>query len=261
MKRFWRPAPKCLYIVPEVHGNATSLEVILNRILPLRIFKNKEDQIIFLGDYVDGDVGSADVIDILINIKKEYKERVIFLKGNHEEYMLRAIFGGDFDFTTWINSGGRSTIDSYAKKYRPSVSSVSITRSRLQEVVPKEHIEFLQSLESFRIMDEYCFFHGSFDPNKSIAENSFNNLIHDYSGSRYTKECVAKKVAPEFKDDYVYVGAHNFNSDELYVHPRYFMLGGTAPGKLIVFELNSMECSAATRGKSRIYKHDFKIYE
>ena len=222
MKRFWRPSHLCHYVVPEVHGNAKSLGVILNRILPLRIFKGQEDTVIFLGDYIDGDKYSADVIDTLINVKNEYKDRVIFLKGNHEEYLLRAVFGSDFDFTTWINAGGRSTIDSYAKKYKPDVPSASITRSRLQEVIPKEHIDFFQSLESFRIMDEYCFFHGSFDHNKSIANNSIHNFIHDYTASRYTKECVAKKTIPEFQDNYIYIGAHNFNSDELFIHSKYF---------------------------------------
>jgi|ERR1700722_2149755 len=259
--RKWRPTFRCLYIIPEIHGNMQSLEVILNRVLPLRKFKNQEDILVMLGDYIDGEQGSAEVIDTLINIKEEYKERAIFLKGNHEESFIRAMLGSDFDFNSWMNMGGLSTISSYVKKYHPNVIPSNISRNRLSQIVPKAHLEFLQSLENFRVLDNYVFFHGSFDHNKSIANNSINNFIFDSTASRYVKECINKRIAPEFLDDYIFVGAHNFNSDELFIHPRYFMLGGTAPARLVVFELNSMTACAATRGKSRIYKHDFKVFE
>lgn len=259
--RKWRPTFKCIYVIPEVHGNVQSLEVIFNRILPLRKFKNQEDILVMLGDYIDGDEGAADIIDMLINIKEEYKDRVIFLKGNHEEFLLKAIFGSEFDFNTWMNSGGLSTITSYVKKYHNNLLPSAISKTRLTQIIPKNHIDFLQSLENFKLLDNYFFLHGSFDHNKSIADNSVNNFLFDSTASRYVKECVNKHISPEFVDDYIFVGAHNFNSDKLFIHPRYFMLGGTAPSRLIVFELNSMTACAATHGKSRIYKHDFTVYE
>lgn len=258
--RKWRPAHKCIYVIPEIHGNAFSLEVILNRILPLRIFKNQEDILVFLGDYIDGHENGTDVIDMLINIKNEYSDRVFFLKGNHEDLMLRAIFGSEIDYNSWINFNGNSTIIGYNKKYGKNI--LGSGKTQLSQLIPESHVKFLQSLDSFKIIDEYFFMHGSFDYNKKISENSVNNFIYDYTASKYIKECVSKQSDLILLDDYIFVGAHNFNArNKIFIHPRYFMLGGTAPSKLIVFELNSMAASAVSQSKSKMHKYNFDVFE
>jgi hypothetical protein len=252
--RMWRPAMKCLYLIPEIHGNANSLELILNRVLPLRKFKGQEDQIIFLGDYVDGDLQSKDVLNILVNIKNEYKDRALFLRGNHEDLMLKAITGDDKDFSTWIDAGGISTIKSYT-----DVSPYSIPRTRLSDIIPKEHIEFLKSLEPYRILDRYIFMHGGFNIEKPIADNSEMSFVYDYIASKKVKDACKNNSVIEFKDDYIFVSAHNYNADEPFLSQRYFMFGGGAPARLMIFELNSMSASAIRRNKSRMYKYEFKV--
>jgi predicted MPP superfamily phosphohydrolase len=252
--RMWRPCEKCIYLIPEIHGNASSLELILNRVLPLRKFKGQEDIIIFLGDYIDGDENSKDVLNILINIKNEYKDRAIFLRGNHDDLMLKAINGDDGDFSTWIDAGGISTIKSYT-----DASPYSIPRTRLNDIIPKEHIEFLKSLDPYRIIDKYVFMHGGFNIDKSISENSEMSFVYDYIASKKVKDAWKNNSIIEFKDDYIFVGAHNYNGDEPFLSQRYFMLGGSAPSRLMIFELNSMKASAIRRNKSRMYNYPFKV--
>lgn len=259
--RKWRPTHKAIYVIPEVRGNAACLELILNRILPLRIFKNQEDMLIMLGDYIDGDGSSSEVIDSLINIKEAYGDRVVFLKGNHEAMMLNAYNGSNDDFHYWTDNGGFSTIDSYLKKAGLKSTSYSIGKNRLSDIIPKDHIDFLSIMKNYFIIDNYCFFHGGFDPNKTIADNNLDNFIFDFTSSKYVKKCVKNNESPIFKDDYIFIGNHNYMEDKPFIHSKYFMLGGSAPGKLIVFELNSMTASAAKRGKSRIYKYNFNIHE
>jgi predicted phosphodiesterase len=259
--RKWRPSHKSLYVIPEIHGNIKSLEVILNRILPLRIFENQEDVIVFLGDYVDGDNDGNMVLNALISIKEQYKDRVIMIRGNHDEMMLRAILGTDSDFNYWISNGGISTIEGYLSKTNLSGNAHSIKRNRLQDVIPKNHIEFLKTLEPYYIFEDYCFFHGGFDPSKSIKESSFTNIFFDNTSSKYVKSCILNKEEPIFKDNYIYVGAHNYQGTNPVIYKNYFMLGGSAPNKLFVFDLNSMEACAVARGKSRIYTANFRIFE
>jgi hypothetical protein len=253
--RKWRPAYKCLYIIPEVHGNARSLEIILSRILPFRIFKNQKDSLVMLGDYIDGSDESANVIEILINIKKEYGERVILLKGNHEQMLLSAINGNDNDFKYWVDSGGINTISSYLTKYNIKLSPYSVNRTKLLDIIPKTHIEFIASLDAHHIIDEYIFFHGGFDINKSIIENTPINFMFDTISSKIVKSMAKNNLQPEYKDDYIKIGSHNFNGKRPFISQKYMMLGGTLPQKMIILELNSMECSAITNGKDRIYKY------
>lgn len=259
--RKWRPTHKCIYIIPEVHGNMNSLEVIFNRILPLRKFKNQEDVLVMLGDYIDGTDNSFKVIETLMALKKEFNERVIFLRGNHEELMLKSIRGSDAHFKQWIDNGGISTIKSYLDHKNQSMSPYSIPRTRLIDIIPREHIDFISSMDYKYIIDDYVFFHGSFDHNKTINDNSVDNFLFDYTASKYVKDCLKNNQEPIFKDDYIFIGAHNFGGKIPFIHPRYLMLGGMAPQKLLVFELNSMSASMIKTGKSRIYKYNFKFFE
>jgi Calcineurin-like phosphoesterase len=259
--RKWRPAYKCVYVIPEIHGNMRSFEIMMNRILPMRHSVGQEDVLIFLGDYIDGANEGAEVIESLVNIKKEFNDRIIMIRGNHEEMMLRAILGSQEDFNLWIQNNGLSTIDSYLKKKNMNTTAESISKNRILDIIPKHHIEFLKLLDFYHIEDNYVFFHGGFNPEKSIEDNNISNFPFDMTSSKYVKNKLSMGCAPQFKDDYVYVGAHNYNGDNPFIHKQYMMLGGGAPSKLYVFELNSMTASAVKFGKSRLYKYNFKFYE
>lgn len=258
--RKWGITHKALYVIPEIRGNLKSMEVIFDRILPLRFHKNQEDVLVMLGDYIDGGDDSDKVIDYLINLKELYRERVIFLRGMHEELLLKSR-QSDNDFSYWIDNGGISTIEAYAKRSGLNISPYAIKRNRLQDIIPIKHFEFLNGLEHHKILDDYCFFHGGFNPEKSLAENSDSNFIFDFTSSKYVKECVKNKIEPVFKDNKIFVSHHNYMNNEPFLHAKYFMLGGGAPNKLFVFELNSMNACAVSYGKSRMYKYQFKTYE
>ena len=65
----------------------------------------------FLGDYVDRGPASRDVIDILIAGPPAGLEAV-WLKGNHEDFMLRFIDEGVYG-ESWLMNGGGATMASY----------------------------------------------------------------------------------------------------------------------------------------------------
>lgn len=259
--RRWRPCSKAIYVLSEIHGNSTSLEVILNRIFPLRMHTGKEDICIFLGDYIDGIQDGHKVIDLLINIKQEYDERVICLRGNHEQLLINAIDGDEKDFNYWCDLGGRSTIKGYLERSNQNANEYSIQQNRLKDIIPIEHIDFLKSLPTHYIQNGYFFMHGGFDYKRPIKETTDSTFMFDYNASKYMKQCVKEKNDPGLIDDYIFCGAHNFNSNDPYIHKRYIMLGGSAPSELLVLELNSMEMCRVKTGKTRIYPYEFRIVE
>lgn len=259
--RKWRPSHKCIYVISELHGNNNSLEVILNKILPLRKFKHQEDCVVFLGDYIDGDSNGHKVLDALINIKAEYNDRVICLKGNHEDLMLRAIYGSGDDYRAWLDKKGVSTLTGYIERNGLDINPFSVAKSRLTDLIPKAHIEFLQSLDLVHKQEGYCFFHGGFNVAKSIKENSQGSYMYDYLASKYVKDCVKNEQEVVFQDDCVFVAAHNYNGREPFIHRRYMMLGGSAPNRITIFELNSMTYGYVSRDSSRIITDEFKVIE
>lgn len=257
--RKWRPSFKSIYVIPEVRGNLESLEIILNRILPLRKFVNQEDKLIMLGGYIDGDQRSAQVVETLLTISDEYKDRCVFLRGDHEELMLRSISGTENDFLSWMQAGGLSTIESYAKKSGLNGPASSIPQSRLRDIIPPSHISFLKSLPAYHEEEDFFLFHGGFNPKIPLSDNGDNTFLFDVTSSKKYKQQWGKE--DQIVVDKVMIGAHNYGSKEPIIFPKYFMLGGTAPKKLIVLDLNSMEACAAKRGKSRIYKTKIRTIE
>jgi hypothetical protein len=257
--RKWRPSFKSIYVIPEVRGNLSSLEVILNRILPLRKFKGQEDMLIMLGGYIDADEDAPGVLDALITIQAEYGARVVFIRGDHEEMMLRAIIGAEKDYQYWIQNGGGPTLEAYVRRAGLKGAAASLPQSRLKDIIPASHVEFIQSLPYSYAHEDFFFFHGGFNPQRALSETTPLTFAFDQSASQIYKQ--KWKSGAKLDVEKIMIGAHNYNSNAPIIFPRYFMLGGTAPRKLIVVDLNSMEACAAKRGKSRIYKTNIRVVE
>jgi calcineurin-like phosphoesterase family protein len=253
--RKWRPTHKCLYVIPEVLGNAEKLQCLFDRILPLRVHSGQEDVLVLLGDYVGGGSQSKDVLDLLIAAKKECGDRLMLLRGGNDDLMLKAIEGGQDNITDWNNAGAADILASYG------AAGEIVSKSLLRQVIPQEHIDLLRSLEHFAIIDEFFFMHGSFDPKKRVAENTVQSFVYDSSASRYTKECLLRGAEPKFLDDFIFVSSHNFNGKEPFIYRRYMMLGGLAPKKLFAIDLNSMEARTTSKGKERLRSYELKVVE
>jgi hypothetical protein len=258
--RKWRPTHKCLYVIPEIHGEAESFKIILNRILPLRFSVNQEDTVVMLGDYIDKGSRSCDVVELLIELKKEYGDNLVLLKGNHEQLFLNA-FQSEENYRHWLMQGGMQTLQSYLDNAQIKSTSQFIPFSRLADIIPKEHIKFIESLPSHKELDDYIFFHGGFNTIGGIENTSENTFIYDTWASQSVKQALASGQRPFEGSKKIYVGSHNFKDNFPFIYANYFMLGGSAPRQLILFELNSMTCAMIKSGKSRIYKHKFKFVE
>ena len=113
-------------VIGDIHGGLRALHQIM-----LRAKVTTNDTLIFLGDYVDGWSESPQVIDYLINLGKT--QNCIFIRGNHDELLLNWL-NESKDNLQWYNHGGEATVVAYAK---------------VNDVLKKEHIEFLKALKPY----------------------------------------------------------------------------------------------------------------
>lgn len=93
------------FVIGDIHGALKALEQLIGK-----LNLTKEDKLIFLGDYVDGWSESAGVISYLIVLNEHYK--CLFIKGNHDAW-CEDWLKGDLPDSTWLQHGGRLTIESY----------------------------------------------------------------------------------------------------------------------------------------------------
>jgi serine/threonine protein phosphatase 1 len=131
-----------IFVVGDIHGCFDKLCALMDK-LPL---DDKQDQLIFIGDYIDRGPSSFDVVRYLIDLKKRVPG-TIFIKGNHED-MLQNYLDGSDRFTYQLN-GGQQTLDEY------------LNRSDNKDAfpIPSQHLEFFNSLQLSYQTDDYIFVH------------------------------------------------------------------------------------------------------
>jgi protein phosphatase len=76
--------PENLVIIGDLHGDLKSFFEILQSIDFEYFLANSNNKIIFLGDYVDRGTNSIGILYVLCNLKYEYPNSVILMRGNHE---------------------------------------------------------------------------------------------------------------------------------------------------------------------------------
>ena len=138
--------------IGDIHGCNRALDTLLNVVMP-----GRDDLLITLGDYVDWGPDSRGVIDRLIDL--DTRTRLVPLRGNHEELMIRARdFPNEVDL--WLNVGGRTTLSSYG-----------------DQGIPDAHWDFLitRCVDYFET-DSHIFVHGGLNPNLPAAEQKIHVL-------------------------------------------------------------------------------------
>jgi serine/threonine protein phosphatase 1 len=143
-------------VIGDIHGALKALEQVLER----SNYNNQEDQLIFLGDYVDGWSESAQVVQALIEIEKFAKYKPIFIIGNHDFWCKEWLNTGKRN-PVWEQQGGASTIASY-------VSSGYITS--------QEHKDFFNNLKLYHhdIENNKVFVHGGYTSHEGIGNEKYD---------------------------------------------------------------------------------------
>jgi len=96
-----------LFIIGDVHGCWHTYQELLNHWDP------ENELLIQLGDLVDRGNFSPQCLELSQELQLEFPDRTVFLRGNHEQMMLRYLQGVD---TTghWLNNGGTSTMAGFS---------------------------------------------------------------------------------------------------------------------------------------------------
>jgi serine/threonine protein phosphatase 1 len=147
------------FVIGDIHGGLRALHQVLDRAQV-----TLEDQLIFLGDYVDGWSQSPQVLDFLIQLNE--KQSCIFIRGNHDELVLDWLTGAthNFDESMWFKHGGEATATAYAQ--------VSDDQKR-------GHINFLKSLKNYHLDDQNrLFIHAGFTNMNGINYEYFPKLFY-----------------------------------------------------------------------------------
>ncbi len=132
--------------IGDIHACNVALTNLLKQVQPL-----PQDQLIFLGDYIDRGPESRQVIETLLELSKSCSP--VFLRGNHEVMILDAR-EDPLKSNLWQSYGGLETVFSYGADYLPDWDSA----------IPKSHWEFFERTVKYFETDTHIFVHACLDP-------------------------------------------------------------------------------------------------
>ncbi len=177
-RTFSVPANTRVYAVGDIHGKDGLLKKMLSAIAADAVkYPNTKIIEIFLGDYVDRGMGSRQVIDLLLETPVNGHER-IFLKGNHEEAMLKFL-DEPMVLREWASFGGYATLASYGIQIPQSMQPAAVAemRDRLLKNLPPTHLNFLRNLRLMYPIGDYLFVHAGIDPKVPLEEQHADKLL------------------------------------------------------------------------------------
>lgn len=155
--------------IGDVHGHLGKLEGLLDR---CRTFAaGREMQLVFIGDYADRGPDSRRVVELLMDLQLSLGDRVICLRGNHEEVIvaaareqLSALPGGP-TMADWLGDkgGGAATLVSYAIEHPRDIAA--------------EHLQWMASLPLFHDDGKRFFAHAGVRPGRPLAEQDAEDLL------------------------------------------------------------------------------------
>ena len=146
-------------VIGDIHGGYRALIQVLNR---AKVTVN--DQLIFLGDYVDGWSESPQVIDFLIELNQ--KQSCIFLRGNHDDLLLNWLEETveNIDENLWYKHGGKATVTAY----------FSVSKEK-----KATHIAFLKQLQNYHLDEQNrLFVHAGFTNLHGVEFEYFSKLFY-----------------------------------------------------------------------------------
>lgn len=190
------PPGTSIYAVGDIHGRADLLTKIHKRIRADagKRARGNRKVVVYLGDYVDRGAKSRQVIDVLLKSPLKGFEAV-YLKGNHEDYMLDFLEGSG-DGLGWLFNGGEATIASYgvaqAGSTYPEAGALDDLRAALQAAVPEDHRAFLTDLRLHHREGGYLFVHAGIRPEVPLVDQSAEDLMwirEEFLGSQTDHDC------------------------------------------------------------------------
>lgn len=162
-----------LYAVGDIHGRLDLLDELLSRIGEDMVKRvPKKTFLVFLGDLIDRGPESAGVIERL----RTYAPLglfPIFLRGNHEEALLRILEGEGDILADWLRFGGDTCVASYGLDPDTLAQIDPLAAiERMRAKIPRSHRAFLRSFgDTFRFGDYLCV-HAGIRPGVPLGEQT-----------------------------------------------------------------------------------------
>ena len=159
--------------IGDIHGHIKALVGLIDLINP-----QSEDQLVFLGDYINRGPNSKGVLQFIIDLKQRCN--IVCIMGNHEEMMINA-YSDPSTMDWFLENGGHETLQSYGPAKNLSL-------------VPQAHKDFLVGLPLYHETNQHFFVHANYDYNVDLLDMDSSTALWRSLDDRPRKH-ISKKTA------------------------------------------------------------------
>ncbi len=160
------PPETRIYAIGDIHGRSDLLDALLALIeRDWQTNPAGKRQIIFLGDYCDRGPDTSGVIDRLIELSADAAN--VFIRGNHDHYMIELAHDPESVVRNWLAYGGQQTAHSYGITEIWQDDPVAFHRAFLR-AVPQRHRRFLEQTQLSHVEGDYFFVHAGVNPARPL---------------------------------------------------------------------------------------------
>jgi serine/threonine protein phosphatase 1 len=236
-----------IYAIGDVHGCADLLTEVLTFVdSDLMVNPTPRSIQVFLGDYVDRGPASSEVLNCLV--ERSSNHECIFLKGNHETYLLKFLENPDA-LSEWQQLGGFETLISY--RLVPSLNSRQAEQAELAKALrqnlPESHQQFLAGLKPSFTCGDFFFVHAGVMPGVPLYQQREADLLEIRDAFLYCQNDFGKIIVhghtPVLEPE---IRPNRINIDT----------GSYASGRLtcMIIERDKFRFVLKTRGRAKIAK-------
>src|SRR5688572_19599035 len=162
------------FVVGDIHGRCAQLQSLLD-MLPR---EESSDTLVFLGDLIDRGNDVPGCVTYIVKLVRENPERVICLRGNHEQMLLDFI---DEVANTWLApvTGSDRTFMQYTKQPLQVRTDVDFERARdlIGQSIPAEHLDFFRRMPLYYEDDHALYVHAGLEDDKHPRDSSPQALL------------------------------------------------------------------------------------
>jgi serine/threonine protein phosphatase 1 len=166
-----------IYAIGDIHGRADLLDHMSRLIAAdLEASPHSGARALFLGDYIDRGLQSAEVLNRLA--RRDFPLPFSALRGNHEEMLLNFL-KAPAQLDGWRHAGGLETLHSFGIDFREALMKRDYNTicQRLKTALPDASLAFVTSTLTSLTEGDYFFCHAGVRPGIPLDQQRAADLL------------------------------------------------------------------------------------
>ncbi|MBR9823377.1 MAG: serine/threonine protein phosphatase [Rhodobacteraceae bacterium] len=164
------------FAVGDLHGCDALLDRMITRMGEIA----PEIRRVFVGDYIDRGEASAQTLARLRAYQQQDPDRVLCLRGNHEQMLERFLEAPERHGPRWLRYGGLQTMASYGLAPPPETAPPekwTEARDRLAEAMGPGLLAWIADLPDWWQTGNVACLHAAADPARPISEQELEHML------------------------------------------------------------------------------------